>query len=143
MSTDVRLILLVCFAVVIGYLIFTVPVILVKSLPETVTEKFDKSLVRGAVLIKTLKVQAAKIIRQTPNTLKHYFGRAASLKVSSGSVPMHSGPLCTICLSFSNIDLSLDSFGYFFLVIPIESRIQESPRRVAILKIRTICIGTI
>ncbi len=134
------LILIVCIAVIIGDVVLTITIGVIKRLPETFSEELNKPLVRSSIFIKALKIEPPEVVCETFDTFEYL--RAPTLQVASLSIPLESSchhprpPLC-------QLDLLLDSFRYLLLIIPIESRIKQGPRRVPILEFRHIGIRAV
>ena len=135
-----RLILIVCIAVIVRDVVLTVTIGVVKRLSETFPEELDKPLVRRSVFIQALKIQPAEVVGETFDALEYL--RAPTLQVTSLPIPLEASSQHP-CPSLCQLNLLLDPFRYLLLVIPIESRIQQGPRRVAILEFRHVGIRAV
>lgn len=92
---------------------------------------------RRSVFIQALKIQPTEVVGETFDALEYL--RAPTLQVASLFIPLEAS--CQHpCPSLCQLNLLLDPFRYLLLVIPIESRIKQGPRRVAILELSHIGI---
>ena len=95
---------------------------------------------RRSIFIQALKIQPPEVVGETFDALEYL--RAPTLQVASLSIPLEAS--CHHpCPSLCQLNLLLDPFRYLLLIIPIESRIKQGPRRVAILEFRHVCIRAV
>ena len=134
------LILIVCIAVIVRDLVLTVAIRVIKRLSKAFPEELDKPLVRGPIFIQAVKIQPAEVVSETFDALEYL--SAPLLQVASLSVPLQASrhhPRAPLCQLY----LLLDPLSYLVLVIPVESRVEQGPRRVAILEFRHIGIRAV
>ena len=71
MGTYKGLILFVSFSVIVWNIFIALVVRLVQRLTKAFPEKFDESLMRGAIFIQAFESEATEIVSETPKALKH------------------------------------------------------------------------
>lgn len=124
LAADIRLILLISVTIVVRNVFLAFTVRLIQSLPEALPKKFNQPLVWGTVFIQTLKIEPAKVIRKTSDTLKNQLSPigTTSVQVPSLAVSLKTGSRhsrSALCYIY----LPLDPFRYLILIVPVESRV--------------------